>query len=151
MRSNLLIQQTSEIFAHLFKFPKISEKGIDYNVILYTGVFFHPMLILSLHTFILLCPVLNSPDPGFVSFKKTLNLALFKMYPLTMKVMRETKTQTWSKHAQYMSVTFLFTLFHRYYEDSWLVCTSCVVLYNIASPWAHLGYEALWDISACYI
>ena len=60
--------------------------------------FFHPMLILSLHTFILLCPVLNSPDPGFVSIKKTLNFALFKMYPLTMKVIGETKTQTWSKY-----------------------------------------------------
>ena len=36
-------------------------------------------------------------------------------------------------YIQYMSVTFLFTLFHRYYEDSWWVCTSCVVLYNIAS------------------
>lgn len=111
MRSNLLIQQTSEIFAHLFKFPKISEKGIDYNVILYTSGFFHPMLILSLHTYKFLCPVLNSPGPGFVSIQKHWNSPCLKCTHWQWRWKGE-KNQTWSKYFSIYSICLSLSCLH---------------------------------------
>ena len=70
------------------------------------------MLILSLHTFKLLCPVLNSPDPGFVSIQKHWNSPCLKWTHWRWRWKGGEKNQTWSKYFSIYSICLSLSCIH---------------------------------------